>query len=102
MKISAADKERFILLKDNWRCETGLHSNPTLRHQNENYRQILAMGEVAVCLMLRDLLDIENSDWWFYALSELTGVKLIIKKNKRGNFKAIADLWIQWGKGKYL
>ena len=59
------------------------------------YRQIVEMGERAIPFLLCELT--ERADHWFVALHKITVADPVPEKD-RGNIRAMAKAWIQWGK----
>jgi hypothetical protein len=89
-------EQRFKELADKWKEETGHFSNVNKRWTDLWYSQIIGLGEAAVPLILRDLVD-NGPDDWFWALTAITGCNPITK-DSAGNMRAMAEAWIKWGK----
>lgn len=86
---------RFRALADQWQAETGMFSFPEQKAQHPAYREIIAMGDQAVPLILRELQ--ERPYRWFAALRELTGENPI-PPEVAGQFEPGAAAWLKWGR----
>lgn len=89
--------KRFATLTASWKEETRFSSKMKDISQHPAYREIVAMGEPAVPLILADLEN--NGGAWFMALRELTGAAPVAKEH-RGNVKEMTAAWIAWGRDK--
>ncbi|MSU77700.1 MAG: hypothetical protein EXS16_06355 [Gemmataceae bacterium] len=87
--------ERFATLAETWRRETGHMSKMGRAAEHPAYREIIAMGEQAVPLMLADLE--KEPDHWFIALREITGASPVPEES-RGKIKEMAAAWVAWGR----
>ena len=93
-----ADKEmeaRFRILAKQWREETGMWSMNWRMEIHPAYQEIIAMGESAVPLLLRELQ--ECPDHWFGALRAITGENPV-PPELAGKVKPMADSWVRWGR----
>jgi len=90
---------QFRNLADTWRRDTAhLSSIPDILH-HASYRQVVSMGSRVVPFILKDLRD--EPAFWFSALREITGENPV-PQSARGNMRAMADAWLQWGRAKNL
>ena len=88
-------EEKFIRLRDQWLAESWVLSSPTEMALLPSYQAIIGMGPEAIPLLLREL---ERSvNYWFWALYSITQVDTT-DPNDRGDWIAIADAWLAWGK----
>lgn len=88
---------RFITLQLSWKHEKRFSSSLTEVVLNKNYQQIIGMGPCAVPLILRSLQ--EEPDYWFHALSSITGENPI-PANATGDLVAMTRAWLEWGHQK--
>lgn len=92
--IPAPDAElaqRFAELNAAWKEGTRFSSKMKTMVEHPANREIIAMGEKAVPLILADLE--KNGGFGFLALQEITGVDPPIPEGHSGN-KVICDSWI--------
>lgn len=87
-------KQKFEQLRRQWWEETAHLSSAEQRAIHPSYQQIIGMGPDVVPLILQSL-DAEPDDW-FWALHAIT-CEDPIPAEKRGNMRAMADAWIDWG-----
>lgn len=85
--------EAFRALADRWRRETGMLSSVSKKTKHADYQKIMAMGEPAVPMILRELR--ERPAHWFAALEAITGAS---PAEGADNFASAASAWIQWGR----
>ncbi len=88
---------RFRILADQWKAETGMFSLHEQKAQHPAYREIIAMGDQAIPLILRELQ--ERPYRWFAALRELTGENPIPLESA-GQFEPGVAAWLKWGREK--
>ena len=86
---------RFAELASLWRSETEFQSSPRAMADHPAYREIIAMGEPAVPLILAELK--ARPDFWFDALRAITGVEPV-PKAARGDVAAMSAAWLEWGR----
>jgi hypothetical protein len=99
---SAADEQKFHRLADRWRKETFFSSSITNNLTHPDYLRIMAMGERAIPLILRELE--ERGGHWFMAL------RYIVDENDNpvppehnGKIKLMTEDWLEWGRrNRYL
>ena len=87
----------FRSLADQWRTETGGFSFDYQREKHPAHQQILGLGENAIPLILREL--IQRPYHWFGALETLTGENPI-EPEEQGYFQRMVDAWVDWGEKK--
>jgi hypothetical protein len=86
----------FQLLLDRWHVERGATSSITEMAMCRAHLRIIGMGPSVVPLILRKMQEEgDEPDMWFVALQMLTG-KDPVTDEIRGDFKAMADRWLQW------
>lgn len=94
IKYMTPEETRFAQLAAQWKEETALHSSVGRMIEHPCYQQIIAMGEPAVRMMLRDFQS-GNDEHWFYALAEIT------KENPAQQVRTVEaamEAWVRWGK----
>ena len=94
---SSVMEERFNVLAEQWRNETGHYSILARRYLHPAYNSILAMGPRVVPIILRELA--HRPDRWFSALSTLTGTD---PSRGTGTFDEAVDAWLDWGRKQRL
>ncbi len=95
----ALEKE-FRQLADQWREETGMHSAPRKILGHPAYQLVIAMGEKAIPIILKEL-NARGGEWYF-ALREITGENPV-PEHARGRTQLMKAAWIEWGKKhKYI
>ena len=85
---------KFHSLAERWRRETGFQSSVTKKVRHRAYQEIIAMGDAAVPLILRELE--ERPEHWFAALEAITGMSPVPSEDAR-NMRRAADAWLRWG-----
>lgn len=116
VRVEAADLEsdadfakRFARLAATWHEDTRFSSRMGRDAEHPAYREIIAMGERAVPLLLADLE--RNGGHWFIALHQITGAEPPIPEGHRGNkevapgwigydIKGMQAAWLAWGREK--
>jgi len=92
-------KKKFQELKEKWKKETCYLSDPTLIHNNKNYREIIKMGKDVIPFILEDLGTEPN--FWMRALEEISGENILEENGEySGMIKVAISLWLKWGKEK--
>jgi hypothetical protein len=95
---------RFRRLAAQWKADTLVLSDPGKILGHPAMRAIIAMGENAVPIILRDL-QVEPS-LMVWALPEITGQNLAPSKIEGGfvkwNIAAQVETWLKWGREKGL
>jgi hypothetical protein len=82
----------FAELAGKWKEETGFHSSLSEKFMHPAYQRIMAMGEHALPLILRDLQ--QNSAHWFYALRFIVDDDIAVGTKTVSEARAA---WVQWG-----
>ena len=90
--------DKFLRLSNEWKRDTGHLSLVSQIAAHPSYQAIVAMGESAIPLILRDLEKEPNH--WFSALSAIAGEGPEIHVHERGDIRAISEAWLEWGKSK--
>ncbi len=90
--------DRFLRLSNEWKHDTGHLSLISQIAAHPSYQDIVAMGESAIPLILRDLETEPNH--WFSALSAIVDEGPEIPAHVRGDIRAISEAWLKWGKSK--
>jgi hypothetical protein len=85
---------RFASLASAWRADTEFLSSSAEMADHPAYREIIAMGEPAVPLILAELET--RPDFWFEALRQITGADPV-PPAARGDVRAMAEAWLEWG-----
>ena len=99
IRISGKDLEaEFQELANQWRHDTGHFSFVGQMITHPAYQSILAMGEPAIPLILKELQS--GPYHWFHALSIISGESPHIPNEDRGRIRAISKIWIEWGRMK--
>jgi hypothetical protein len=87
----------FHTLAQRWKQETAHQSNMAKKALHPAYQEIIGMGERVVPLLLAELR--REPDDWFWALHAITGANPVPAAS-RGNLRAMAEAWLQWGSEK--
>ena len=87
---------RFARLREEWQRDTLLTSSVTEMIAHPAYLGIIGMGQIAVPLILEDLLKNEP-DQWAPALTAITGADPVPAESY-GDMQAIAEAWLRWGR----
>lgn len=90
-------EQKFHRLTSQWKQETAPQSTISKVSMHPAYQRIIAMGERAIPLILRDLQ--KRPHHWFWALSAITN-ESPIPPESRGNMRAMTEAWIKWGKAR--
>jgi len=86
---------RFAALVKTWRERTYFSSKKKTMAEHPAFREIVAMGEKAVPLILADLD--KNGGFGFLALEEITGADPLPAQSEGKNSDRAAA-WIVWGR----
>ena len=89
----SALERRFHELAEQWRDETGGYSVIQQMTRHPAYREIVAMGLVAVPWILRNLE--ANFGFWWYALEEITGEDPVGRRVGIGHDE-LREGWLHW------
>lgn len=100
-QIVQSRESAFRELTKEWHVERGASSSITEIAICPAYQRIIAMGEPAVLLILRQMeSEGDEPDMWFWALRAITNVDPITD-DIRGDVVAMADAWLDWGRRHY-
>jgi hypothetical protein len=88
-------QQQFQALAARWKAESAYTSSSSELVGHEAYRQIVALGQGAVPLLLREME--REPDHWDSALAELTGENPVGPEDA-GRIDAIAQAWVRWGR----
>lgn len=86
--------EQFIDLAATWKQETAFTSSIHDVILNPAYQEIIGLGKIALPWILDEMK--HDPDYWFWALSSLTGANPVPSKDM-GNFDAMTTAWLAWG-----
>lgn len=86
---------RFAKLTATWKEATRFSSRAGKMAEHPAYREIIAMGQRAIPLILADLET--DGGHWFIALSEITGANPIPPESC-GKIKEMQAAWLAWGR----
>jgi hypothetical protein len=86
---------RFAVLIATWKERTSFSSKIKTRVEHPAFREIVAMGEKAVPLILADLE--KNPGFIFLALEKITGADPVPKESY-GKINDMVAAWIAWGR----
>jgi hypothetical protein len=85
-------RQVFSDLVEQWHRETGFLSNSQKIVDHPCYRTLIAMGWKVVPLIIEELE--KGPDFWFDALEEITGERVMIAPKEEGNLKIISAKWV--------
>ncbi len=88
-------EKAFGSLADKWHEETDALSSPTKITSNEAYLKIIALGQAAIPLILRDLQ--ERGGDWYLALRVLTDANPV-RPEHEGYTTRMDAAWLNWGR----
>lgn len=86
--------EEFSELLRRWRADTQYSSTLAQRAAHPAYRAIVALGEEAIPLILRELR--RQPDFLLMALREITQEDPV-RPESRGRLIEMVNAWLQWG-----
>jgi hypothetical protein len=98
MSTNATDQTtaaHFAELAVRWRADTESLSSPAEIADHPAYREIIAMREPAIWLILAELET--RPDHWFEALKALTGEDPV-PPEAVGDLGAMTRAWLEWGR----
>ena len=93
--VSPELEQTFTALATRWKAERGPTSFVTEMTNHPAYQEIIALGDAAVPLLLRELE--REPDFWFAALRALTGANPVPPAS-RGKVTEMAGAWLAWGR----
>jgi hypothetical protein len=91
--------EQFAALAERWRAEAELLSSTTAMTAHPAYRAIIALGQAALTLLLRDLE--REPIHWFEALQAISGEDAVPREHW-GDIPAMRADWLAWGRKRGL
>ena len=96
-QLVVPESARFQSLIFQWHEERGVTSSAMEMAMCNAYQRIIAMGERAVPLILRQMeREGDEPDFWFWALRVLTNADPV-QPQHRGNIVEMARAWLEWG-----
>ena len=84
----------FLISYEMWKLETQFISDPNKIEENRWYREIIRLGPDVVPFILSQMQD--RPDYWFSALTEITGNDPIPEEHY-GDLAAMTADWLKWG-----
>lgn len=90
-------QEKFNRLHKAWNKETMMTSSMHKIIENQNYQEIIKMGEVVLPFIFKSLQ--AEPDHWFHALREITGDNPINPEDA-GRLHKMTESWLNWAKEK--
>ena len=91
---NGALQAKFDALVNQWRQETATFSSTSKIVTHPAYQRIMAMGEKAVPLILRELK--KEPEHWFYALRNITEASPVPPEDA-GDVAKMTAAWLAWG-----
>jgi len=88
-------EERFRELAATWRQDRGPSSLMHRLTMHVAYQQIIGMGAGVVPCILKELE--ARPDWWFWALTAITGVDPV-PPDHNGKLRLMAQDWLRWAR----
>ena len=88
---------QFNKLSEEWKRDTRFHSSLSKKFMHPAYQTIMAMGEPALPLILKDLE--KSPGHWFYALRFIA--QRDVAENAQG-FEDARNLWLKWGRENHF
>lgn len=88
-------EQRFHRLAATWLAETAYISSTNDLVGHPAFQEIVAMGDAAVPLLLRELE--RRTGHWHRALRQITGADPVPAAD-RGNIDKAAEAWLRWGR----
>jgi hypothetical protein len=89
----------FQRLADEWSRHTQILSSVNEIVGHPAYQQVIAMGPIAVPLILRELQ--KRPAHWFAALREITGENPVPAEDA-GRMRRMQEHWLNWGRERGL
>lgn len=92
----------FQTLRAEWHKQRGAASSITRIAMCPAYQNIIALGPQIIPHILRQLeSEGDEPDMWFWALNSLTQGYDPVPESDRGDFRAMANSWLNWGRRRY-
>jgi hypothetical protein len=88
-------EERFLVLAEQWRRETGHYSSISRKIEHPAYQKIIAMGKPAIPFILRELR--KRPAHWFTALRAIAKSPPASEGSDIGRATAA---WLRWGQDR--
>jgi len=88
-------KKMFEYHKKLWKEQTMFYSDPSMINNNSHLQSIIAMKDVSVSLILKDIME-GKLNWWFDALMEMTNANPM-KPENAGRLQELSKDWLVWG-----
>jgi len=92
-------KAKFKALSEEWKRDTRFLSSITQISTHAAYQQIIGLGWNVLPFIFWELLQNEEPDHWFWALSAITGENPV-KAEQQGKLLQMRDAWLKWGEEK--
>lgn len=92
-RAGSSSAERFAALAAEWKRDTEHVSSLTRMVLHPAYQRIVGMGPAALPFLFHALE--REPDWWFSALSAITGEDPV-PPEARGNLDAMTAAWRRW------
>jgi len=90
-------EEKFQRLAAVWHRAVAHHSSSRIRDNHPAYREITALGQEVVPLLLRDLE--RERRHWFTALAAITCANPVADEDA-GDIAKMTAAWLRWGREK--
>lgn len=90
-------EQRVRRLEAAWKADTEFLSDAGRIIGHPAFREIVALGDAVVPLLLRDLESAPGL--WVWALPEITGENPV-PASDRGNVRQMSAAWLKWGREK--
>jgi len=85
----------FYNLVDEWKHDIEFESSLSNMFLHPAYQRIIGLGENVLPLIFNELR--QEPDFWFWALSAITGEDPVDPKDV-GNLKKMTEAWLNWAK----
>ena len=92
-----AIESSFHRLAEQWKSETAPLSSIRLKKEHPAYRQLVAMGEPAIPLILADLA--RKPSHLFWVLRDITNLNPADPSVAK-DFRDVIQSWIEWGRAQ--
>ena len=83
----------FYNLVEEWKQDIEFESSLTRMILHPAYQRIIGLGENALPLIFNELR--QDPDYWFWALSAITGEDPLAPKDM-GSLKKMTEAWLRW------
>lgn len=92
-------QDRFLELAERWRSGRGPYSVMRQLALHPAYQQIIGLGADAVPCLLAELE--RAPDWWFWALTAITGEDPV-DPSHHGKLRLMAADWFRWARANAI